>query len=737
MRKAERVHYRTCHLCEAICGVEIRLRGDQIASIRGDDQDPFSRGHICPKAVALKDVHEDPDRLRHPLRRTPTGWQRIGWKEAFEEVASRLVEIQARHGHDAVAIYFGNPQVHSYAALVGGTMLARTLKSRNRYSATSVDQLPHHFAAYFMFGHQLLIPIPDLDRTGFLLVIGANPVVSNGSLMTAPDVARRIRDIRRRGGRVVVVDPRRTETSRIADAHHFIRPGTDALLLLALLHVVFAENLARPGRLAAFTDGLDTLRALCADWSPERIAAATGVAADDIRRLARDFARAESAVCYGRMGASTQRFGALSQWLIQALNLVTGNLDRKGGAMFTRPAFDAIGLASGLGQRGAFDRRRSRVRGLPEFSGEFPVATLADEVLTPGRGQVRALVTAAGNPVISTPNGRRLDGALAGLEFMVSVDFYINETTRHAHVILPPTFALERDHYDLIFHALAIRNTARYSRPLFEAGPDTRHDWQIFAALKEGIEALDPARRGTLPARLAARWVTPRHRLALGLRHGPYGARWNPFSRGLTLSRLARQPHGVDLGPLEPCLPGRLATQNERIELVPGVLVRDLERLTAWLERDAPAAAGELLLIGRRDPRTNNSWMHNSRRLVKGPPRCTLLMNPGDAGRRGIADGAIVEVRSRTGMVCVIVQLTEDIMPGVVSLPHGWGHDRPGVQLRIASANPGVSVNDLTDDLALDVLSGNAALNGVPVLVAPAQAGGPVALAWGSSAQLA
>ena len=729
MSDQERVHYRTCHLCEAICGVEIRARGDQVVSIRGDDQDPFSRGHICPKAVALKDVHEDPDRLRHPVRRTNTGWQRISWDEALDEAAMRLVEIQARHGRDAVATYFGNPQVHSYSALLGGTALARALKSRNRFTATSVDQLPHHFAAYFMFGHQLLLPVPDLDRTHFLLAIGANPVVSNGSLMTAPDVARRIKSIRLRGGRVVVVDPRRTETARIADAHHFIRPGTDALLLLAMLHVVFQEGLDKPGRLAGLLDGSDVLRDLCRGYPPERVETATGVAAGDIRRLARDFAGAASAVCYGRMGASTQRFGSLVQWLVQALNVVTGNLDRPGGAMFTRPAFDALGLATGLGQRGSFGRRRTRVRGLPEFGGEFPVAALAEEILTPGDGQVRALVTAAGNPVISTPNGRRLDTALASLDFMVSVDFYVNETTRHARLILPPTFALERDHYDLIFHALAIRNTAKYSLPLFQPEPDARHDWQIFAALKERIESRDPARRETLRRRLTSRWLTPRRTLALGLRFGRYGARWNPLSPGLTLSRLATQPHGIDLGPLQPCLPGRLATPEKRINLSPEPLVRDMTRLEAWLGAATMARNGELLLIGRRDLRTNNSWMHNSQRLVKGPRRCTLLMHPGDAARRAIADGSIAEIRSRTGAVRAVVELSDDVMPGVVSLPHGWGHDRPGVQLRVAGAHAGVSVNDLTDEHALDELSGNAALNGVPVVVAPAADPPPAALA--------
>jgi anaerobic selenocysteine-containing dehydrogenase len=720
-RGTEGSHFRSCPLCEAMCGIEIRTQGERITAIRGDPADPFSRGHICAKAVALKDVHEDPDRLREPVRRVGDRWERISWDEALDEAAARLVAVQAEHGADAVATYYGNPTVHSYSALLAGTRFARALRTRNRYSATSVDQLPHHFAAYFMYGHQLLLPIPDLDRTNFLLVIGANPVVSNGSLMSAPDVAHRLQEIRQRGGTLVVVDPRRTETARIADRHHFIRPGSDPWLLLGLLQVLFAEGLLQPGRLAGFVDGLESVEQQVREFPPERVAGPTGIAASDIRALARDFAQADGAACYGRMGASVQPFGALSQWLIQVLNILTGNLDRPGGTLFTRPAFDAIELASGLGQRGAFDRRRTRVRGLPEFGGEFPVAALAEEILTPGPGQIRALVTAAGNPVLSTPNGRQLERALPGLDYMVAVDFYINETTRHANLILPPTFALERDHYDLVFHALAIRNTAKYSSALFQAPASTRHDWQIFGEMVRRIGQLDPQRRGSLRQRLAERWLTPRRSLALGLRFGPRGPGWKPWAGGLTLASLSRQPHGIDLGPLEPALPQRLLTPGKRIQLAPAPLLGDLERLARSLGLlEAATTDGRLLLIGRRDPRTNNSWMHNSQRLVKGPPRCTLLMHPDDARLRGIRDGAVVQVSSRVGAVELAVELTTDVMPGVVSLPHGWGHGRPGTALSVANAHPGVSANDLTDELAIDELCGNAALNGIPVVVQPA-----------------
>lgn len=712
-----RVHHRTCHLCEAMCGVEIKTEGSKILSIRGDEQDPFSRGHICPKALGLKDVHEDPDRLRLPVRRTSDGWQEISWDAAFEEIARRLVDIQRLYGHDSIASYLGNPQVHSFSGLIGGAKFLRTLRSRNRFSATSVDQLPHHFAAFFLFGHQLMIPVPDIDRTDFLLALGANPVVSNGSLMSAPDVAKRLKALRARGGKLIVIDPRRTETAELADQHHFIRPGSDAWLLLALLHVIFEERLDAPGRLAPLLDGLERLRELCQPYTPQRAAAYTGIDAEAIRQLARDFAGAKSAVCYGRMGVSTQSFGALCQWLIQLLNIVTGNLDREGGSMFTQPALDALGLASGFGQKGSYAKRRTRVRGLPEFGSEFPVAALAEEILTPGEGRIRALVTAAGNPVLSTPNGRQLEQALEKLDFMVSVDFYINETTRHAHFILPPTFGLERDHFDLIFYMLAIRNTVKYSLPVFDKPPNARHDWEIFDQLIENIEKIDPTRRPSLAKRLLSRWLTPRRSIALGIRLGPRGAGWNPFADKLTLGRILRHPHGIDLGPLAPCLPARLQTRNARIDLLPKALVADLERLE---QADTASAGSMLRLIGRRDLRTNNSWMHNSRRMVKGPARCTLLIHPDDAAARALGPGELATVHSRVGEVSLPIEISTDMMPGVVSIPHGWGHHRPGIRLGVAQSHAGVSANDLTDETFLDALCGNAALNGVPVTVSKA-----------------
>lgn len=705
-----RLHFRACNLCEAMCGLRIEVEGERVRSIRGDPDDPFSRGFLCPKATALEDVHVDPDRLKHPLRRTGDGWTRIGWEEAFDEVVRRIGEIQARHGPDSVGIYLGNPNVHSLGALTHGLPLIRALRTRNRYSATSVDQLPHHLTATTMFGHMLLLPIPDIDRTQFFLALGANPLASNGSLMTAPGMPLRLKALKARGGRLVVVDPRRTETADVADTHLFIRPGTDALLLAALVRTILEEKLERPGRLSEFTDGFEQVRSAVAPFSPERVAGPTGISADQIRTLARDFARADSAVAYGRVGVSTQAYGGVGQWLIQVLNVITGNLDRPGGALFTLPAVNPLNLAP----RGGYARNRTRVRKLPSFGGEFPVAALAEEILTDGPGRIRALVVLGGNPVLSTPNGGRLEKALGTLEFFVAVDPYLNETTRHANVLLPPTTALEREHYDVVFHLLAVRNTAKWSPALFPPVPGAKHDWEIFQALTRRLRSRGRASLLRPLRAVADRLLTPRRLIDFGLRTGPYGMR---SRHRLSVTRLEANPHGIDLGPLEPSLPGRLMTPGKRIQLAPELLVRDLARVESELLASPRARNGELLLVGRRDLRSNNSWMHNSQRLVKGPERCTLLMHPDDARARGLAEGQTVQVRSRVGSVPVRLELTDAVMPGVVSLPHGWGHGRPGVQLRVASAHAGVSVNDLTDDQAVDALLGTAAFSGTPVHV--------------------
>jgi anaerobic selenocysteine-containing dehydrogenase len=702
-------HYRSCNLCEAICGIEISVRDDDKLDIRGDKDDPFSRGYVCPKAVALQDLYFDPDRLKHPVRRTANGWQRLSWDDAFAEVAENFRRINTQHGRNSIATYLGNPAAHNYGALLFLPPFIRSLRTRNRYSATSVDQLAHHFAGYLMFGHQLLIPIPDIDRTQFFLALGANPVVSNGSIMTAPGMSRRMEDLRRRGGKVILIDPRHTETARVADRHLFIRPGTDVLLLLALLQVVFAEGLTRLDHVASFTNGVETVAAVVAPFTPEKVAPITGIDANEIRGLAREFAAAESAVCYGRIGVSTQEFGGLCQWLINVLNIVTGNFDGPGGAMFTLPAFDPLTVPESIAPHGGFARWHSRVRKLPEFAGELPVAALAEEILTEGPGQIKALVTCAGNPVLSTPNGRELDQALASLEFMVSLDPYVNETTRHAHIILPPTSPLERNNYDIAFNLLAVRNTAKWSPALFAPQGETKHDWEILLELQTRIE--NGGLRGSLKRQFMKRFLPPERIIDLGLRFGPHK---------LSLRKVREAVHGIDLGPLQPCMPGRLRTADKRVDLAPEPMVKDIERVKEKLLSAGAHANGHLSLIGRRQLRSNNSWMHNTERLVKGNPAkppCTILMHPADAARRDLTAGENVLVRSKVGEIVVPVEISQEMMPGVVSIPHGWGHDREGNQLSVAQQHAGASINDLTDNQAVDALTGTAAFNGTPVTV--------------------
>ena len=706
-----KTHYRACHLCEAICGLEIKVADGEIVSIKGDKSDPLSRGHICPKAVALKDLHADPDRLRVPVKRLRNAngtdqWQEICWDEALDTVAEKLVQTVHRDGVDALGIYMGNPTVHNYGMMTHQGNLFTHIRTKNRFSATSVDQLPHHLASLWLFGHKLMFPIPDIDRCDYFLMLGANPMASNGSLWTVPDVRARIKALKKRGGRLVVIDPRRTETALIASEHIAIKPASDALFLLALLNCLFTEKLTNTRQLADYLSGLDVVAAQIVGFTPELAAVHTGIEADTIRRLARELAAADAGICYGRMGVSTQQFGALNQWLIQLVNIVTGNLDRPGGSLFTTPAVDQLVN----GSRGGFNRHRSRVRGLPEFDRELPVVALAEEILTEGPGQIRALFTAAGNPVLSTPNGRQLDKALDQLDFMVSLDPYINETTRHADIILPPTSPLEHDHYDIAFHINAVRNTARYSEPLFDKPASALHDWEIFSALGERVAKL----LGVAP--LAA--VTPEQIVDMGLQTGPYSAA-HGSECALSLDKLKQNPSGIDLGPLQTQLPERLFTPDKAIRCDTPEPLADLDRLRASLADSTPDNA--LLLIGRRDVRSNNSWMHNFRRLVKGKNRCTLLVHPEDLAARNIADGDWVTIASRVGELRVRAAGSVDMMPGVVSLPHGWGHDRKGLRMGIAVQHAGVSCNDLTDERAIDALCGNAALNGVPVSVSAAE----------------
>ena len=703
-----RTHHRVCHLCEAMCGLVIQTEGDKVTDVRGDKDDPLSRGHVCPKAVALQDIHEDPDRLRKPMKRirtAPGEYQHveIEWSEALDLAADALASTIEKQGIDAIGAYFGNPSVHNYGMLTHQRNLFRHIRTRNRFSATSVDQLPHHLVSLWCFGHMLLHPIPDVDRTHYFLMLGANPLASNGSIWTVPDVRQRLKDLKSRGGKLVVVDPRRTETAELASEHLFIRPGSDAAFLLAMIHVLFRDDLVAPGPLGDFTDGLDEVAAAVSELSPDWAAPLTGIEADDIVRIAHELAEAEAGICYGRMGVSTQAYGALCQWAIQVINVATGHLDKPGGSLFTRPAMDQVVNTN----PGGFGRFASRGRGLPEFNYELPAATMVDEIRTEGEGQIRLMFTGAGNPVLSTPNGRALDEALEEVDFMISVDPALNETTRHADVILPPTSPLEHDHYDIAFHNLAIRNTARYSPAVFDKPEGAMHDWEIFSELGARVAArlnLEPM--PTYP---------PDRMVDAALKRGPYGEHtdWQ-----LSIDKLKAHPSGIDLGPLEPSCPERLQTPNQRIQLAIPEVLADIERFV----KDTDVAGDHYRLIGRRHVRDNNSWMHNHHRLMKGKPRCQLLMHPDDVAKEGWQSGMVVTIESRVGAIDAELAASDEMMPGVVSLPHGYGHGLAGTRGEVASRHAGVSCNDITDEQFVDQLSGNAAVNGVSVRLSAAAA---------------
>ena len=739
---------RTCPLCEATCGLRLELDdADRVVSVRGDEQDVFSAGYLCPKGATIGELEADPDRLTTPRIRRDGRLVEATWQEAYAEVARRLHAVQAEHGHDAVALYLGNPNVHNLSGQLYVRPLAKALQTTHISSASSVDQLPKHVACGYLFGDPLAIPVPDIDRTDLLVVLGGNPRVSNGSLMTAPDLPGRLTALRRRGGRLVVVDPVRTRTAERADHHLAIRPGADAWLLLAVVATLAEEGLVDPGdHLVDHLAGLEEVLALAAPSTPERVAAACGLQPEEIRWLARELAATPRAVVYGRLGTSTVPFGTVTSWLVDVVNVLTGNLDRPGGAMFPLPAHHRA-------KRRPFRhaRRHSRVRGLPEAIGELPVAGLVDEMITPGPGQVRALITVAGNPVLSTPDGARLDAALAELDLVVAVDPYITATSRHADVLLPPPAILQRAHYDLAFTALAVRNIANHSPAAVPLAPGQPDEWEILltlAAIALGQEppidvdaadafVLQQAVAGVVAdpdARLASRDPEeltaalagrrgPERLLDLLLRAGPYGDGFGTHPDGLSLAQLEANPHGVDLGPLTPRIPEILTTASGRIELAPQAITTDLERVVRHLDdatRAAGAADGRLVLVGRRHLRTNNSWSHNVAGLSKGQQLCTLQLHPDDATARGLDDGADAVVRSSAGSITATVEVTDRMRPGVVSMPHGFGHDLDGVELTVARRQPGVNSNVLSPRTEVDAVSGNAVLNGIEVEVAPA-----------------
>lgn len=737
--------YTTCPLCEATCGLELTLDGGAVSGVRGDAADVFSRGFLCPKGASLAHLDADPDRVRTPRVRRDGKLLPASWPEAFALVHAGLTRVIEEYGRDAVALYLGNPNVHTLAGGLYAGALRRALGSRNVFTASTLDQMPKHVSCGHLFGHPLTVPVPDIDRTDFLLILGADPYSSNGSLWTVPDVPGRLKALQARGGRFVVVDPRRSRTARAADRYVPIRPGTDAYLLLGMAHELFARGLVAPGRLAEHLAGLDALRGLLAPFDPDSVAPRCGVDAETIRGLAADLAAARRAAVYGRIGTTTVATGTVTSWLVDVLNALTGNLDRPGGAMFPLPAHGRRGTGKGPGF--VVGRWRSRVRGLPEVLGELPAVTLADEIETPGPGQVRALVTVAGNPVVSVPNADRLDRAIAGLDFVVCVDPYVNETTRHADVILPPPPPTRQAHFDLAFYNFSVRNIANFSPPALPPEPGAVDECDIFARLiamlaglgpdadldglaerelRTALEALthtesspvhgvdaDELRAGLTGATRAERV------LDLRLRVGPYGDWFGRVPDGLSLARLRDHPHGIDLGPLQPRLPEVLRTPSGKVELCPEPIAAEVRRLA---EAPVPGGDREFVVVGRRHLRSNNSWMHNVPSLVRGRELCTLVVNRADAARLGLVSGGRAEVTSRVGRVELPVEVSDDITPGVVSIPHGWGHDRPGAELSVASRHAGVNSNLLTDDLLVDPLSGTAVLNGVPVQVAPIEA---------------
>ncbi|MEU1005578.1 molybdopterin oxidoreductase family protein [Streptomyces tibetensis] len=737
-----RTALRICPLCEATCGLTLTIEGTRVTHARGDRDDVFSRGFICPKGASFGAVDSDPDRLRTPLVRRDGELCEATWEEAFDAVAAGVRPVVERHGPNSVGVVLGNPNVHTMAGALYPAVLLAGLGTRSVFTASTVDQMPKHVSSGLLFGDANAIPVPDLDHTDHLLLIGANPLESNGSLCTAADFPGKLKALKARGGTLVVIDPRRTRTAKLADRHVAVRPGTDALLLAAMARVLFDEGLVEP---TPHVQGIEELSAELAEFTPEAVAEACDVEAGVIRTLARDLAAAPTAAVYGRIGSCTVPHGTLASWLVDVLNILTGNLDRPGGALFPQAATDKTPRPAGPGRGFALGRWRSRVSGHPEAKGELPLSALAEEIdtLTEEGEPVRALIAVAANPVLSAPDGDRLDKALDSLDFMVSVDPYLNETSRHAHVVLPPPPPSQSPHHDFAFNTLAVRNQVRYTRPAIPLEPGRMAETEILARLilaVTGMQGADPAAVDQMvidqtlgkavkdphspvydsdPRELAGRLTGdtgPERRLDMMLRLGPYGDGFGARPDGLGLEQLLAHPHGIDLGPLRPRLPQPLKTRSGQVELLPGPIADDLPRLRAAL---AERPEG-LVLVGRRHLRSNNSWMHNVPALTGGSNRCTLHLHPEDAERLGVEDGAAVRVKGAGGEVVAPAEVTDTVRRGVVSLPHGWGHDRPGTRLGHASKEPGVNVNQLLDGRLLDPLSGNAVLNGVPVEVAPA-----------------
>ena len=712
---ATKKHYRVCNLCEAMCGLEIEHDEQRVISVKGDVNDPFSKGSLCPKGALIHKIHEDPDRLKTPLRKKENGeWEEIDWSTAFDIVEEKLNAIRKEHGNDAVGIYLGNPTVHNFGMMLFSGELRRSLGTKYFFSPTTMDQLPHHFIGYHMFGHAFNMPIPDIDRTDYFIMFGANPIASNGSIMSGCGPVEKIKAIQHRGGKVVLLDPRATETSRVVDEHHFIRPSTDVFFLLGMLHLVQKNDWIKIGHLKEHITSLAQLEKIAEAYTPERVAQITGVPEETLLRITKEYVLQDRAVMYGRMGMSTQEHGGLCHWLTSVLNILTHHFDREGGAMFPKPAVD---LKRQKGWHLAHDRWHSRVRKLPEFDGELPVSVMAEEMLTPGEGQIKGLVTFAGNPVLSTPNSKRLEEALPKLDFMLSIDIYLNETTRHADIILPPPSHLEIDHYDLIFNHFATSNNAKFSPRLFAPKDGQLYDWEIAKELTKRFSKL-----ANYKIPFLFKQFNPRQLLNFALLSGPYG-KWSApsrFFKGLSLQKLIDSKHGINFGPLQSRIPEVLNTQDGKIQIAADIFLDGLKEVKSKLDSySTTRQPNEFKLIGRRHLRSNNSWMHNVEGLMKGKNRCTAMIHTEDAAALDLENGELIKVQSETGTLEIPIEITNGIMPGVVSIPHGFGHHKKGTQLSVASSghHAGVCVNNITDHNRLDKVTGNAAFSGQSILI--------------------
>ena len=708
-------HYRVCNLCEAMCGLEIEHDGEKVLSVQGDVKDPFSKGSLCPKGALIHEVHEDPDRLKTPLRKKEDGtWEEIAWDKAFDIIEEKINDIRKEHGDDAVALYLGNPTVHNFGMMLYASEFRKSLHTKNFFSPTTMDQLPHHFIGYHMFGHGFNMPIPDINRTDYFIMFGANPMASNGSIMSGCGPAQRFREIKKRGGKVLLFDPRATETSRVVDEHHFIKPGTDVYFLLGMLQLIQQNNWIKLGHLEQHITGLGKLKDIAKDFTPDKVESLTGVPASVLKKVTEEYVAQDRAVIYGRMGMSTQEHGGLCHWLASVINILTNHFDREGGTMFPKPAVDIKRHKTWKKSDG---RWHSRVRKLPEFDGELPVSVMAEEMLTPGEGQIKGLITFAGNPALSTPNAKRLEEALPKLDFILCIDIFLNETTRHADIILPPPSHLEVDHYDLVFNHFAVTNNAKFSPQLFKPQEGQLYDWQIAIELAKRFSKISKS-KPSLPFRL----LKPRQLLNLALLTGPYGRLSSPkkWFNGLSLKKLVKSVHGLNFGPMQSRIPEVLNTKDHKIQIAADIFLKGLEKLKADVKKvHANNAANEFLLIGRRHLRSNNSWLHNVEGLAKGKNRCTAMMHADDAIALGLEDGELVTVQSETGAIEIPLEITTRIMRQVVSIPHGFGHNKKGTRLTIASSElmTGVSVNDITDQNRLDTLTNNAAFSGQPITV--------------------